>query len=183
MKKKVFLDTCVLYSETLCDLLLRMAEKDIIIPFWSSEILCELSSSVMRNTEGINIDRRIKNMRDAFPSAEIFDYENYMDKVHSSEEDKHVMAAALASPCDTLVTFNTKDFPTDCAPDNDIQVCDTDIFLLQLLEEEPQRISTLVIKAMLDYATYPKTPKEYKRSLTNAGVTKFAHELYGELCR
>jgi hypothetical protein len=39
-----FLDTCVLYSSTLRDTLLWIAEADAFRPLWSAEVLTELKS-------------------------------------------------------------------------------------------------------------------------------------------
>ena len=39
-----FLDTCVLYSSTLRDTLLRIAEADAFRPLWSADVLAELKS-------------------------------------------------------------------------------------------------------------------------------------------
>lgn len=43
-----FLDTCVLYSATLRDTLLRIAEERAFRPQWSADVLAELRSVLIR---------------------------------------------------------------------------------------------------------------------------------------
>ena len=50
-------------------------------------------------------------MTAAFPEALVTGYESLIKNMTCDEKDRHVLAAADYLPAQTLVTFNTKDFP------------------------------------------------------------------------
>lgn len=63
------LDASVLFTVSLCDTLLRLAEHDLYQPLWSERILNEVHHSVTRK-EGVSlVARRIAAMRRRFPEA------------------------------------------------------------------------------------------------------------------
>lgn len=114
MNFPVFFDTCAIYGEIITDLILRLAEDRLFIPYWSSGVLAELERVLSANP-GVGqekIRRRIANMDHAFPDAKITGYEKLTDTMTCDEGDRHVLAAVVHSPAQTLVTFNIKIFPS-----------------------------------------------------------------------
>lgn len=69
MSFPVFLDTCALYPQTVCDLLLRIAEAGAYRPHWSQDVLDELERNlavvVPAGSDGAG--RRVRAMAEAFP--------------------------------------------------------------------------------------------------------------------
>ena len=60
------------------------------------------------------IARRIVNVNCAFPDAMVENYESLIDGlVLPDERDRHVLAAAIKTNANIIVTNNLKDFPTD----------------------------------------------------------------------
>ena len=51
-------------------------------------------------------------------------------------KDRHVLAAAISSGVDTLVTNNVKHFPAAACEPHDLQVRDADAFLMRRLVSE-----------------------------------------------
>jgi predicted nucleic acid-binding protein len=70
------LDTNVLFSATLNDTLLRLAEEGAFHPLWSADILVELSRALVREADlsASAAERRVAHMRAAFPTAEVMAY-------------------------------------------------------------------------------------------------------------
>lgn len=110
-----FLDTCVLFSSTLTDTLLRIAEGDAFRPQWSAGVLAELRV-VLEREAGLppeRADRRIVHMQSAFLAAEVTGYETLIDAMTCDRKDRHGLTAAVASGSEVLVTFNVNDVPPD----------------------------------------------------------------------
>lgn len=51
-------------------------------------------------------------MQEFFPDAPVANYEPFAEKLTNSLEDRHLLAAPVASRADHLVTFNLKHFPS-----------------------------------------------------------------------
>src|SRR5260370_2924445 len=106
------LDPCTLFGAYLCDSLLRLAEAGTYRPLWSADVLDELERNLLeRGLAKEAVTHRISEMRQAFPDAEIRGYENLVDRMTCDPKDRHVLAAAVRSDAEVLVTFNIDDFP------------------------------------------------------------------------
>jgi hypothetical protein len=115
MSFPVFLDTCVLYPVTLADLILRIAEAGVFRPHWSADILDELTRN-LADIPGVGPESaawRVDAMVAAFPDASVTGYESLVDGMSCREKARHVLAAAVHSDCQVIVTFNLKDFPPE----------------------------------------------------------------------
>lgn len=71
------LDTCVLFSNSLRDTLLTLAETELFRPLWSSMILSELRRTICakRAVDPAALDRTIAHMSAAFRHAEVRGWE------------------------------------------------------------------------------------------------------------
>ncbi|WP_141672569.1 hypothetical protein [Bifidobacterium breve] len=93
-------------------------------------------------------------------------------------KDRHILAAADYSPAQTLVTFNTKDFPETSTQPLRIEVKRPDDFFLDVLDLDPGRVARVCHTALLSYKRYPRTPEDYADMLRKSGVPEFANCLY-----
>lgn len=127
------LDADVLHPYIAVDLLLRLAERRLFQPAWSAEIIQELRESLIRR--GIDpgrVEHRLEAMAGAFPEAMTIDPGRYLAAVPGSvdQDDRHVVATALAARADALVTRNIDDFAPFELLDLGIEVQSLDAFLL-----------------------------------------------------
>lgn len=76
-------------------------------------------------------------MNEAFPDALVVGYEALIDKMANDPKDRHVLAAAVRSGAEVLVTENLRDFPVDAVRLYDIKVVTQDTFLLEALDLRP----------------------------------------------
>jgi predicted nucleic acid-binding protein len=156
-----FLDTCVLYPATLRDVILTIAEVGICQIRWSPDVLAELERIYIKLSPldpaaaKAGAHYVIEIMKDAFPDAmvEQSHYAPLIPAMPNDIKDRHVLAAAIASRADVLVTANLKDFRV---PDG---FCDTDIqhpdeFLCYQLELAPQDF----FHALEDLASHRRAP-------------------------
>lgn len=109
------LDTNVIYPIEIRDLLFWFASYDLFTPKWSRQIFSEWESVMQRKgIEEDEIDKRISMAQRAFPDALVENYETLIDSLELPDEnDRHVLAAAIKTNANVIVTNNIKDFPED----------------------------------------------------------------------
>lgn len=79
-------------------------------------------------------------MEAAFPEAMVTGYEGIVGGMENDPKDRHVLAAAVHSRCEVIVTFNTVDFPVAALAPHDIAAVHPDDFLLDQLDLYPQAL-------------------------------------------
>lgn len=126
------LDACVLHPMQLCDTLLRLADAGFYRPVWSSRILDEMANSIVRRGYPAQAIRaRRQAMEEVFPDALEFAGDRYLGAVPDAVDarDRHVVATAIASHADVIVTANVDDFPPGPLAELGIGVQTPDEFL------------------------------------------------------
>ena len=130
----VVLDACVLYDSLLRDILLRLAEKELYQPIWSNIICNEVRRNLSKKVSTEKVDKLITIMNKAFPEAVIDDY-SILPSINESqinEKDRHVLATAISSNAQVIVTSNLKDFPNEVLSEYNIEAQSPDEFLVNL---------------------------------------------------
>lgn len=113
MPPKVVCDACVLYPIRLCDLFIRMHLQEVITLRWSQKIHDEWVRNliVQKPEHEEKIRYRSKCMQRTVDDWEINGFEYLVDKIMLPDPgDRHVLAAAIHTHADYLVTSNLKDF-------------------------------------------------------------------------
>lgn len=107
------LDTNVIYPIDIRDLLFWFASYDLFTPKWSKHIFTEWENVMKR--KGIpdeEIKKRLDKAQRAFPDALVDNYEPLVNSLElPDEKDKHVLAAAIKTNANIIVTNNLRDFP------------------------------------------------------------------------
>ncbi|MCC5936229.1 MAG: PIN domain-containing protein [Lunatimonas sp.] len=107
------LDTNVIYPIDIRDLLFWFASYDLFTPKWSKQIFIEWENVMKR--KGISeeeIKKRLDKALRAFPDALVDNYESLVNSLElPDEKDRHVLAAAIKTNANIIVTNNLKDFP------------------------------------------------------------------------
>lgn len=175
------LDTCVLYPQYLSDTLLTQAYAGTFRPLWSRGVLEELGRALAEDAHLTDnqIRHRLDRMRCAFPDAEVVGYEYLIEGMTNHEKDRHVLAAAVRSNVEVLVTFNIKDFPESALKPFDISAVHPDEFLLDQLDLYPGVILGCLEDQVNRYIGIngPMTISALLRPLERAGVPRFADEV------
>ncbi|SDU30577.1 PIN domain-containing protein [Jiangella alkaliphila] len=178
MSFPAFIDTCALYSATLTDTLLRIAEERAFRPHWSAGVMTELASVLVREA-GLKREqaaRRIAQMQRAFPAAEVIEYEPLIEVMSCDQKDRHVLAAAVHGGCEVLVTFNLKDFPPESTEPFHVTVVSPDAFLLDQLDLYPAKVGRALLAQLTAAKRPPLTMGQLLGRLARAGVPGFAAE-------
>jgi predicted nucleic acid-binding protein len=170
--KAAVLDANVLFPIALADLLLNLAQNELLRPVWTDTILAETAASVDRSGRG-DVRPRIAQMVRAFPDAMVHDWPKFAEGLDLPDpDDVHVAAAAIAGRAETIVTFNLRDFPPDRLPVG-IRAEHPDAFLCRLMRSDPEIVrSTLAEMAALKKFP-PQTVDELLEKLEAQGLSGF----------
>lgn len=141
----VLADANVLYSRVLRDYVLYAAAEQVISVRWSQRILDEFALHLAENVASFDraqAQRLFAGMYKAHPYALVEPrkqhYQLFRDVPMPDEDDRHVVAAAVAAEADVLCTNNTNDFPDLVMDRVGIQRVTPDILLSQLATAFPE---------------------------------------------
>lgn len=177
MSFPAFFDACTIYGITLTDLLLRLAAEGAFRPLWSDEVLEEVRKNVVESgKDPALIDKRLDTMREYFPDAMVTGYERLTGSLTCDPKDRHVLAAAVRSKADVLVTFNTKDFPESSLEPFDVEVVHPDDFLLDQLDLFPGIVTSTIEALAEEYDNPPLKVPDVLDTLRRAGCPRFADD-------
>jgi hypothetical protein len=133
----VVLDACVLIPMPLADTMLRLAGGPrLFLPKWTDQIMAEVSANLQENF-GMTAEQaayRESEIRRHFGEAWVEGYEDLIPSMTNHEKDRHVLAAAVRSGAETIVTYNLKDFPRSALAPYSITAQGPSTFLKNLYE-------------------------------------------------
>jgi len=109
------LDTNVIYPLWSRDLLMWFAYYELYTPKWSKNIFSEWIDVMKRKgVEEAEALKRVNRMNQAFPDALVDNYEPLIKNLDLPDlDDRHVLAAAIKTNADLIITNNLKDFPQE----------------------------------------------------------------------
>jgi predicted nucleic acid-binding protein len=151
-------DACVLYPNTLRDVLIRVAQAGLVQAKWTDQILDETFRSLKEKRPDLNpenLDRTRQKMSGAIRDVLVTGYQPLIDVVDLPDpDDRHVLAAAIRSKAQVIVTFNLRDFPEDKLSPWDVQAVHPDAFVEAQIDLAPQ-IVYAELQRIADSWKYP----------------------------
>lgn len=142
-----FCDANVLYSAPLRDPLIRLALAGLCEPRWSDGVQDEWIRKLLagRPDQVQALARTWALMDRALPEARSHGHEPLVPTlVLPDPDDRHVLAAALHSGADVLLTFNLKDFPAASVPGEVLLVTHPDSWLVDVMAQDGELTLTVV---------------------------------------
>lgn len=177
----VVLDACVLYPAPLRDLLLHIAARELYQPKWTEKIEQEWTGNLLLNRPDLNVgqlQKTVDAMNRAFPDARVTKYESLIDSIDLPDaDDRHVLAAAIRSQADVLVTANLKDFPKTSLDLFDVEVQHPDIFINSLLDAYPDEVLIALRSQVANLKNPVKTELEVLDILRRNGLVTSVNRL------
>lgn len=134
------LDTNVIVPIEIRDVLFWFAHDELYIPKWSKHIFDEWEDVMRRKKVNENdIKKRIAWANQAFPDAMVENYEVLIGGLAlPDEKDRHVLAAAIKTNANIIVTNNLKDFPEDYLSTFGMSAKNADDFLTETIDLNPK---------------------------------------------
>ncbi|WP_335981666.1 MULTISPECIES: PIN domain-containing protein [Streptomycetaceae] len=145
----VLYDSNVLYPNTVRDLLIRLARHGIVQAKWTEQILDEVQEALRRNNVGDDAKRAElrRRMNAAVRDCLVTGYESLTEGLKLPDpDDRHVLAAAVKSGAQVIVTNNRKHFPPDCLAEWGIESKTADDFVMDLIDLDDRVIYGCVME-------------------------------------
>lgn len=181
----VLADTGVLFSRVLRDYVMYAGIEGVIRLRWSDSILDELQRTLAdrRKMPPVQAARLRSLMNRALPDALVAPSDEDRERVASldmpDEDDRHVLAAAIAADATLLCTTNLRDFPAEAATAVGVEAVSPDALLHALVFAFPTemgRIHQVVVEGMPH-----STSEQTLDALTRAGAARTASALRAAL--
>jgi len=170
-------DACVLYPQTLRDLLLNLARTGLFHARWTDLINAEWTRKLLEKNPG-KADRVARTLALVNQSVEdclISGFEDVIPTLQLPDpDDRHVLAAAIVGHIDLIVTLNLDDFPPKQLEPFGIEAQHPDMFVAHLIGLD-QAVCCAAIHRMRErYRKPPMTAAEYVNSLRKKGMSRSA---------
>ena len=153
---------------------------ELFTPKWSEHIFDEWESVMKRKeVSEEEILKRTTRANEAFPDALVKNYESLIDSLDlPDEKDRHVLAAAIKTNANLIVTNNLKDFPDKTLNKYGLSVKSADDFLTDIVDLNPEK----AVEAFRELVLYRRDPEldEYEvlDALRNNGLESTASYLH-----
>jgi predicted nucleic acid-binding protein len=177
---KVVLDACVLYPTVLREILQGAGAAGLYQPVFSDRILREwvLATAKLGPTAPAIAEGEAAMLRAAFPRALVREHTEIEARlILPDPNDRHVLATAIASGADAIVTFNAQDFPGHVLAAEKLTRRDPDGFLWELQSRHPDAMVRIVEAVRAKAEAISGQPVPLKALLKRAKLYRLAKAL------
>ncbi|MEO6719400.1 MAG: PIN domain-containing protein [Ferruginibacter sp.] len=177
------LDTNIIYPVIIRDILLWFAHYDLYTPKWSEHIFDEWKRVMIeKGVSDEEADKRIGKANEAFPDALVQNYKGLIEPLKlPDKDDRHVLAAAIKTNANLIVTNNIKDFPEEYLQSFGLSAKTADDFLPDIIDLNQEQ----AIAAFKEMVLNKKNPRmdefEVLNQLRNSGLKDTASFLHALL--
>lgn len=177
-RPRLFLDACVLYPTVMREMLLGVAAQGVFAPRWSGRVLEEWARATRKlGPEGETIARgEIAALAIKFPDAEVPDAAEGRFWL-PDPADIHVLAAAVASSCDGIITLNAKDFPRNILAEEGLERLDPDGVLMSSFAASPDAVAQVGEAVLAEARHLSGAPWEMRKLMRKARLPRIGKAL------
>ncbi|KAB5620792.1 PIN domain-containing protein [Pseudomonas putida] len=171
-------DACVLYPAPLRDLLVRLAGKGLYRARWSAQIDDEWKRNLLLKRRDLTrgqLDRISTLMEAAIPDALVVGQESLYPALNLPDpDDVHVLAAAIRSNAEVIVTFNLKDFPPSALCCFGVEAQHPDEFIMDLWDLDQAAVLEAVAEMRRSLVRMPYTAEALLECYSRQGLPQTA---------
>jgi len=173
MRYTVVFDACVLYPAPLRDFLLRLSTTGLFSAKWTNQIHDEWIKNVLKNRPELEekLPRTRELMDRAVSDSLVTGYEPLIESLELPDpDDRHVLAAAIRSNAQAIITFNLKDFPEAALNQYGIEAIHPDAFIENQLDLHQGAVIAVAKQHRQALLNPPKSVSEYIETLAAQGL-------------
>ncbi|WP_245949529.1 PIN domain-containing protein [Echinicola strongylocentroti] len=141
----------------------------------------EWSRNLLLNRPDLNkgqLQLTIEAMNDTFPDSNVEKFDSLIPSIILPDpNDRHVVAAAIRSKADVIVTYNLKDFPKSIENEFDIQIQHPDEFLCNVYDLHPEKAKEAFAKMVKRLKNPPKSQSEVLETLSKSDLKRIIEKL------
>ncbi|RDC72437.1 PIN domain-containing protein [Rhodovulum sp. 12E13] len=181
-RPRAVLDACVLYPTVMREVLLAVARAGLFAPLWSARLLEEWALAAARRgtLEEAQARGEIAATRATFPLAEAPPVQGTGERLWLPDPgDIHVLATAVATSADGIVTLNARDFPRGTLAEEGLARWDPDAFLMALWLRAPDSVAQAAESVRAEAERLDTAPAELRALLKKARLPRLAKALGG----
>lgn len=168
------LDACVLYPAPLRDLLLSLAAAGLYRAKWSQQIHDEWTRNLLKNRPDLDPERlrtTCTRMNIAVPDSLVTRYEDLIGSLQLPDpNDRHVLAVAIRSDADAIITFNQRDFDESELGKYDLYTEHPDEFVSNMIAIYTPRVISIVREMRARLKNPQKSVEEFLNTLHQQGL-------------
>jgi hypothetical protein len=172
-------DACALAGALKRNLILSLAEAEFFRLRWSSQILDETQRAIVEilTKKGQpkpeeHAARARTFMENAFEEAMVSDFDLFLCAGLPDAGDAHVVAAALGTRADVIVTDNLKDFPPEVLGPLNLDARSSDAFIADAITLDPGKAVAAIREMRLRLKKPEKTPAALLLDMEAVGLTE-----------
>ncbi len=148
---------------------------------WSQQIHDEWTRNLLADRDDLTqeqLQRCCTCMNAAVPDSLVTGYEELIESLTLRDpDDRHVLAAAIRSKADLIVTFNLKDFDDEELSKFDLYKEHPDEFISNMIDIYAPRVISAVREMRARLKNPPKTVDEFLETLRNQGLPQSVSKL------
>jgi len=172
----VLYDASALYGNAQRDLLIRIAQSGLVQAKWTDQILDEMLSNLGRKRPDIPAEKLgilRERMNIAVRDCLVTGYEPLIESLKLPDpDDKHVLAAAIKSGAQVIVTSNLKDFPEAELQQWNVEAKSPDDFVLDQINIDARIVYSCVREIANSRRNPPETVDDVLAELERAGLVQ-----------
>lgn len=177
----VVYDACVMYPAPLRSLLMYLALGGQFRARWSEAIHDEWMRNLLINRPDLlpsSVERVRELMDRHVPDALVSGYERLIPGITLPDpDDRHVVAAAVQTGAESIVTFNLKDFPDEALAPFGIRAIHPDDFITDLMALNLSAVLQAVRRHRASLKNPPFSSREYLDCLLRQQLPKTVSRL------
>lgn len=180
------IDACSLADSLRRNLLLNLAAEEFFRARWSETIMGETERAITRIAAGRGYDdaepravRACAAMTRAFPDAVVRGFDIMMEAAGAipDRKDRHVLAAALHTQAQTIVTENLRDFPAEVLRPLGIEARSADDFIADTISLDVGRAVSAIRVMRSEFRRPALTAEQLIRDMEARGLLATAETL------
>lgn len=178
---KITIDACVLYPTVMREMVLGVATATgAFQPVWSARILEEWARAAVKLGPNGEAQARgeIALLRTAWPDAQADAVPHIEARLWLPDaHDIHVMATAVSTSCDAIMTLNARDFPKGVLAEEGLLRLAPDEYLQGLWRDAPEAVAAAAAHVLAEAQRLSGQPWEMRALLKKARLPRLAKAL------